>query len=180
MDGDDGRDDERVLTGIRSVLANAVDRLTLADARDEALATFVPPRRVLLIRKNAAMVPAGRVWRLGVFLLGRDGTLYATGSTTRAVPPGHVGYQSVSAENRREHRAAAFRGPFATGETVNFDAAAIDLEADTLRSTAGPLFLHGNRALVRWSPSAHDDTAVEFGAYLAERVSLLIDPPEGA
>jgi hypothetical protein len=84
----DEREDERIVAAIREVLARAVDRLAAAGARDEALATFVAPRRVLLFTKDAGLVPVGRVWRLGVFLLGRDGILYETGATTRAVEPG--------------------------------------------------------------------------------------------
>lgn len=166
------------MADIREVLARAVDRL--AAARDEALATFVAPRRVLFFTKDAVMVPVGRVWRLGVFLLGRDGTLCETGATTRAVEPGRAGYQSLSAESRRGYRAAALKGPFARGETVNFDAAVIDLEPGSLRASTGPLFLRGDRAMVRWNASAGDDAAIDFDAYLADRVSLLLHPPEGA
>ncbi len=173
-------DDEGIVSGIRATLDDAVDRLATAGARDEALATFVPSRQVLLFTKKARMIPLGRAWRLGVFLLARDGTLHATGSITRAVAPGHPGYQSVSAENRREHRAAAFRGPFIPGEPVNFDVAVIELDAASLRSSRGPLFLRDKTPLVRWSPTVADDTAVRFDAYLEDRVSLLLNPPEGA
>lgn len=119
------------------------------------------------------MVPLGRVWRLGVFLLGVDGTLYATGHTTRAVDPKHPGYQSISAEERRDYRAAAFRGAFATGETVNFDAELIarDVEAES------PLVLRGGQALVRWRANAPDDALAPFASYLAERVELLLVRP---
>jgi hypothetical protein len=173
-------DDERITAALRAHLAAAVSQLEAAGARDEALARYEPSRKVLLFTKKPAMVPLGRVWRLGVFLLDSNGILYATGSTTRAVAPGYPGYQSLSAENRREHRAAAFRGPFARGETVNFDAAPLDLDAAALRSSRGPLFVRDDTPVVRWSPSAGDAAAVPFDAYLGERVSLLVDPPEGA
>lgn len=163
---------------MRDILIAAANRLQAAGAHDEALAQFVPPRRVMvLFTKDASFVPIGRVWRLGVFLLDADGVLFETGSTTRAVPPGYPGYQSVSTEHRRDYRAAAFRGPFARGETVNFDAAEIDLSPESLRSSTGPLFLRGDTAVVRWMATARADTAVELGAYLAERVTLLIDRP---
>lgn len=168
------------MAGIREALDDAVDRLATAGARDEALAMFVPSRQVLLFTRKARMVPLGRVWRLGVFLLARDGTLHATGSITRAVAPGYPGYQSVSAESRREHRAAAFRGPFQAGEPVNFDASVIELDVASLRSSADPLFLRDDTPLVRWSPTAGDEAAVPFDAYLEDRVSLLLNPPEGA
>jgi hypothetical protein len=172
--------DDPVIERLRSELAAAVAALEQGGARDEALAEFVPPRRVLLVNRQAAMRPVGRAWRLGVFLLDRSGTLHAVGATTRAVPPGYPGYQSVSAEHRRDHRAAAFRGPFDEGETVNFDAHEILLDAEILRTSTGPLFLRGDAAFVRWSATATDDAAIPFEKYLAERVELLIHPPEGS
>ncbi|AMB60459.1 hypothetical protein AWU67_09370 [Microterricola viridarii] len=165
-----------MLAVIGRALAEAVQSLRRADAATEALARFEPPRRrALLFTREAQMVPIGRVWRLGVFLLGTDGTLYATGHTTRAVDPRHPGYQSVSAEERRGFRAAAFRGPFERGETVNFDAEPILLDAEVLRSSVGALVLRDDSALVRWSPTAPDDALRPFAGYLAERVGLLLD-----
>lgn len=173
-------DDAAITDSIRQSLTGAVDRLRAADARDEALAIFVAPRRVLLFTRDASFIPLGRVWRLGVFLIDREGTLYQAGSTTRAVPPGYPGYQSNSAEERRGHRAAAMKGPFSPGETVNFGAQVIDLDIDTLRASPGPLFVADDRPLVRWNASATVDTSVPFDSYLAERVDLLIHPPEGS
>jgi len=172
--------DEQLAAGIRHALDRAVESLTAAGARDEALATYVAPHKVLFFTKDAALATAGRVWRLGVFLLGRDGTLYATGTTTRAVEPGRAGYQSESAEERRAYRAAALRGRFAKGETVNFDAPVIATDAQSLGESAGPLFLRDGRALVRWNIAVADELAIDFDAYLAERVGLLVDPPGGA
>lgn len=173
-------DDAAFIDGIRGSLDAAVDRLREADARDEALAIFVPRRRVLLFTKDASLIPLDRVWRLGVFLLDHEGALFETGSTTRAVAPGYPGFQSHSAEERRGYRAAAVKGPFRPGETVNFGATLVDLEMEALRDSPGALFVADDTALVRWNPSATADTAMEFHAYLNERVSLLIDPPEGA
>jgi hypothetical protein len=132
-----------------------------------------------LFTKKAAMLPIGRVWRLGVLLLDADAQLYVTGSTTRALEPGRPAYQSLSAEQRREYRAAAFRGRFARGETVNFDAVPLVLDPAELRLSTGVLFVRDNRALVRWSVSA-PDASVDLEAYLSDRVGLLLDPPEGA
>lgn len=180
-DESDESDDEAVIAGIRRTVARAVERLAAAGSPEETVATFVPAHRVMLLfTKGPALVPAGRAWRLGVFLLDRAGTLYRAGSSTRAVEPGRAGHHSVSAEQRREYRAAAFAGPFARGETVNFDAVPIDLDPDSLQAASGALFISGGRALVRWNPSADDTTAIGFDAYLAERVGLLADPPEGA
>lgn len=175
-----GVDDEQIASDVRKLLAAAVLQLAEAEARDEALARYRPERRVLLIPRPSAMEPVARVWRLGALLLARDGRLFATGSITRASPPGRSGYQSQSAEVRREYRAAAFRGPFQPGEAVNYDAEPIGLDAEALRGSTGPLFLRGEEAVVRWSPVAGDDTAIPLGSYLADRVDLLLHPPQGA
>lgn len=167
--------EEAVVDDIRRSVETTVARLRAADARTEALAEFVPRRRMLaLFPKAAHFIPLGRVWRLGVFLLGPDGILFAVGSTTRAVPPGYPGFQSISAEERRGYRAAAFAGDFEPGETVNFGARAIELTTDALREDSGPLFIADGQPLVRWNPSA--PAASAFDAYLTERVELLIQP----
>lgn len=159
---------------VEAAVADAVLELTAAGARTEALARFEPARRrALLFTAEPRMVTLGRVWRLGVFLLGVDGQLYATGHTTRAVDPRHPGYQSVSAEERRGYRAAAFRGPFETGETVNFDAEPIVLGDAPTGAGSWPLVVKGGRPLVRWSATASDDALRPFADYLAERVELL-------
>jgi hypothetical protein len=85
---------------------------------------------------------------------------------------------AVSTEERREIRAAAFRGPFPPGSTIDYDAPVIDLAA--LRDAPGPLFLRDDRVLVRWSLSAPDDAARDLAPYVAERVDLLLHPPQGA
>jgi hypothetical protein len=173
-------DDAHAVAAARALLERTAAELAAGVARDEALARFGPGRRLLGIGGRPAMTPLGRAWRLGVLLLGRDGTLYATGAITRAIEPGHPGHVAVSAEQRREVRAAAHRGPFAEGETVNYDAEPIDLEPDALRRATGPVFLRDGRLLVRWSASASDDAAAPFERYLAERADLLLHPPERA
>ncbi|WP_348789378.1 hypothetical protein [Leifsonia sp. NPDC080035] len=171
-------EDERAVAGVRAALADAAQALTAAGARDEALAEYVPARRTLLIPRDPVLRPAGRVWRLGVLLLDARGGLRATGRLVRATPPGRTQYISVSAETRRAYRAAAERGHFRDGETVNFDAPPIELTVDALSASDGPVLLRDGRALVRWSAAAQQP--VDFHAYLAERVELLADPPEGA
>ena len=172
--------DERAVAEIAVLVSAAVERLRSAGARQEELATFIPRQRRMLITREPVLQPVGRVWRLGVLLLDADGALRATGAITRATEPGRPAYQSQSAETRRAYRAAAQRGHFAPGATVNYDAEPIELTAAALRSTGGPLFVRDGRALVRWSPTATDADAVEFARYLAERVDLLVSPPEGA
>ncbi|HEV7622537.1 MAG TPA: hypothetical protein VGO26_00255 [Amnibacterium sp.] len=168
------------LAEARDLVRRTAAELAAAGARDEALAEYVPARRVLLVDRPARMLPVGRVWRLGVLLLAPDGSLLATGGITRAVEPGHPGHVAASVEDRREHRAAAFRGPFARGETVNYDAVPIRLDAAALREAPGPLLLRDGQVLVRWSASLGDDAAAPFAPYLTERADLLLHPPEGA
>jgi hypothetical protein len=165
---------------VRDLLWGLARTLEAKGARDEALAEFVPAHRVLGIPRQAALKPVGRVWRLGVLLLDREGLPRATGGITRAVPPGHPGHVAVSAEQRREVRAAAFRGRFPPGETVNYDTQPIELTAASLTTTTGPLFLADGKALVRWSVSAPDEAAAGLEPYLRERVDLLLHPPQGA
>lgn len=170
--------DEEAVERIRSALAEAVRRLTEAGARDEALAEFVGRRRTFGIPREPVLRQIGRVWRLGVLLLASDGGLRATGQLVRAAPPGRTQYISVSAETRRAFRAAAERGHFDDGETVDFDAPPIELTAEALRASRGPLLLRDGLPLVRWSASS--EQTVDFHAYLDERVELLAHPPEGA
>ena len=174
------RTDEEAVARIHAAIREAVTTLTASGARQEALAEFVPARRTLGIRREPALRRIGNVWRLGVFLLDDAGTLRATGTLVRATPPGRPQYQSQSAEHRRALRAAAQRGHFREGETVDFDAPPIDLDPEGLRASTGPLFLRDGRALVRWSAAADDAHARDFGDYLGERVDLLAHPPEGA
>lgn len=166
------------MTDAEALLVATAARLRAAGARDEALAELVPAHRRLGIPIRAKLRPAGRAWRLGVLLLDQDGGVHATGRVTRAVPPGHPGHVAVSQEQRREVRDAAFRGPFAVGESVNYDTARIDLAA--LDGAAGPLFARDGRPLVRWSVSAGDDAARDLEPYLAEQAELLLHPPQGA
>ena len=168
--------DAEAIEAARAALAGAA--AGLAGTPDEAVADYEPGRRRLGIPRPARLRPVGRAWRLGVLLLSGNGTVRATGAVTRAVPPGHPGHMATSTEERREVRAAAFRGPFPQGSTIHLDAPVIDL--DGLRGATGPLFLRDDRVLVRWSLSAPDDAARELAPYLAERVDLLLHPPQGA
>jgi hypothetical protein len=165
---------------VRALLAAAAARLSAAGARDEALAEYLGRRRVLLIPREPVMRPIGRVWRIGVLLVDATGSAFATGSTTRAIDPGRRGYTSESARDRAEDRAAARRGRFPEGETVNFGWRRLDLDEDALRASNGPLLLVDDVPQVRWSVGRGGTSMTELGAYLDDRVSLLIDPPRGA
>jgi hypothetical protein len=171
--------DEEAVDRARVLLGGAATRLAAAGVADEAVAAFEPASRRFGIVRRARLRPLGRGWRLGVLLLATDGTARATGAVTRAVPPGHPGHMAASTEERREIRAAAFRA-FPAGATVNYDAPVIDLTPQGLAGGTGPLMVRDGRVLVRWSLSAGDDAARDLEPYLTERISLLIDPPQGA
>lgn len=176
--------DEEAVAALRAAIGEIVAMLREAGAREESLAIYQERRRSLLIAREPVLRSAGRVWRLGVVLLDREGGLHATGTIVRATEPGRPQYVSVSAETRRAYRAAAERGRFRDGETVNFDAEPVLLEVGSLREAAatgrGPLFLRDGRVLVRWSAAVADADAREAVGYLRERADLLADPPRGA
>jgi hypothetical protein len=170
-------DEERAVDALREVLRRAVSRLESADAHDEALAEYVEARRVLLVQRNAVLRPVGRAWRLGALMLGHDGALYATGAIVRAREAGVRNYQSQSAEERRDLRAAALRGKFSPGETVNHGWREIPLDAASLRSGEGPvLFAPDGSLVVRWNAALGDGAVRDVAAYVDERVRLLVDP----
>ncbi len=165
----------------QELLDAAAGRLRDAGVRDEALGEYVEPRAVLGIRREPTIRSLGRVWRVGALLIGSSpetsGRVWATGSITRVTDPGRSQYQSVSAEVRRAYRAAAAKGHFADGDTVNHGATPLPLDA-TLVDGAGALSVVDGVPLVRWSAAA--GATVPLEDYLADRVGLLVDPPRGA
>ncbi|WP_168209167.1 hypothetical protein [Agromyces intestinalis] len=172
---------------VQALVAQAAERLHAAGARDEALAEFVASRRVLGIPRAERMSRAGRVWRLGVLLVTPEGDLRGTGRVVRAEPEARRSITANAVAEQRAYRAAAVRGGFRAGETVNFDTVAIDLDELTRSRASGPLVLDGSGddsgegedVFVRWSPT--DPTALApFARYLHERVELLAHPPTGA
>ena len=170
------------LTAVAAAITSAVERLSAVHARTETLAELRVSRRIGPVRRAPKFVPVAEVWRLGVLLLAADphgnGQLFATGSVTRAREPRHPNFTSVSGEERREVREAARRAGFATGQTVDYDAVPLPLD-DTL-GTIGPLVLRDGELFVSWNASRSPDSLTPFAAYLAERVELLADPPQGA
>lgn len=171
------------LSRAATACAQAVSELQAAEVATEALAEYVPPHRKMLIMRAATMRPIGAVWRIGSLLLGTGGELYAVGRATRAAERGRPGYQSLSREERRELAAAALRGGFAAGETVNYDAEPIPLAPDTPETLAslthaiGPVGYADNELRVRWRAGAPLDGAPPLASFLSERVSLLVAPP---
>lgn len=161
--------------GLSEVLARTVDALEAGGVRDEALAILRPPaRRFLVFASPAVMVPAGRAWRLGVLLLDRHGRVFGTGKVTRAIEPKRgVTDRSPAADRRRADELAAFRGPFAEGEVVNYGFWDIDLDTTSLQGGSGPLFIDAGTVLVRRDPNQPGGGVSRLDSYLAERVSLL-------
>ena len=144
---------------LAGLIARTIETLRELDAPQESLATM-KLRRFL----PAKLVPRGRAWRLGVLLVGSDGTLYSTGTVTRAIEPLRgVANKSEEAEARRELRRAAVRGGFAEGETINLDASPLTLGT-------GPLTEHDGVIMIEWSPG---NPPRPLDAYLADRLSLL-------
>ncbi|KRC61269.1 hypothetical protein ASE14_10215 [Agromyces sp. Root81] len=168
-----------VLQALAAAASAAAAELGRHAARDEALAEYVPERRTLGIPRAARMTPLGRVWRLGVLLVDADGRLFATGRVVRAERPARRSTPAAAIAEQRAYRAAAVKGGFAEGETVNFDASPVD-PAELVRSGAsGPLVVVGDELFVRWSP-AQPDALTPLDRYLADRVELLANPPSGA
>lgn len=160
-----------------AALDRAVGELSAADAPDEALAEWMPRRRLLGVPRAPVLRARGRVWRLGVLLLGRDGELYAAGVTTRVTEPGRPQNLHGSVEQRRAHRAAALRAGYRVGDVVNHAATPIRWDARALSDPDGRVVLRGDTVWVRWSRVGEP---VPFEDYLAERIVLLEHPPEGA
>ena len=148
-------------------------------ARDEALAEYVPERRTLGIPRAARMMPVGRVWRLGALLVTADGRLLATGRVVRAERPVRRSTPAAAIAEQRAYAAAAVKGGFAEGETVNFGAEWVDPVELEASGASGPVVVVGGDALfVRWSP-AQPDALTSLDRYLADRVELLVNPPSG-
>lgn len=149
-------------------------RLSAADARLEALAEWVPERKVLgLIRRGPTLRRAGEAWPLGVLLLARDGRLFGLGTATRARPASRVGYVAESARKRDELRMLAAKAGFTAGEALHIDPVPVEASALAAGSPSGPVLPGPDGVLlVRWSPAGGVDPR-DLAAYLAERAELL-------
>ena len=153
-----------------AALAATVAELDGTGAADEALAVLREGRGISVLRGQPRMMPVGRAWRLGVILLDRSGGLYATGEITRAIEPMvAVTNRSAAAEQKREYRRAAARGPFTEGETINHEFTPIDLAPDALRAGSGPLSLGDNDEILVQLASG---SRIPLEGYLADRVAL--------
>ncbi|MCH1883289.1 hypothetical protein [Agrococcus sp. ARC_14] len=162
---------ERALETLRAT----AEVLAAAGARDEALARYEEPKPVLgMIPRRPTMRPIGRAWRMGAVLLARDGSVWATGVSTRVAEPGRPQHHTASVEIRRAYRAAAIQGGFPVGETVNHGIEPIAID-ERLIGGHGPLFVRDGEAWVRWGT----DAPVSLARYLDDLADLLVHPPAG-
>jgi hypothetical protein len=151
-------------------------RAALADVPRESLGELRAPRRVLGIPRAERIVPAGTAWHLGVLLL-TDAEVLATGEIVRARQEAPRGFTAESQRRRAELAGAARRGGFAEGQIVHIGWRMLDPGALARGEASGPLAVDGGVPSIRWSASGG---YVPLGAYLDERVSLLLSPPAGA
>ncbi|MEY2849846.1 MAG: hypothetical protein RI885_2513 [Actinomycetota bacterium] len=162
-------DDAALADLLRATLARAVDSLVERGIHDESVAELRPARKIALFTKPPVMAPLGRAWRLGVFLLDREGGLRATGSITRVAEAGHPTGLSSSVEKRRDARLAATRGRFPPGEVVNFEVGEVRTDAAAIRSGVGPIILVDDVLRVRLPTGG----TMALEAYLADRMSVM-------
>ncbi|BDI22674.1 glutaminase [Herbiconiux sp. L3-i23] len=149
-------------------------RLDDAGARTEALARLGRRRRILGVGGGPVFEPLGRVWRLGVLLLGTDGALHAAGAVTRAAEERQHGWTAVSAAERSAVRALAAQ-TFPVGETVNYETRPLRTAVDDSGALDAPLRIVDGEVRVEWAPGQHP---VDLAAYLRERAELLLVHPE--
>ncbi|GAA5212606.1 glutaminase [Microbacterium kyungheense] len=155
---------------VPELLDDARARLAEAGAPREALGELVAPRRILGLARAPRIERRGSAWHLGALLLTDDAVL-ATGEIVRARQEARRGYTAESQRQRSELAAAARRGGFAEGETVHLGWRVLQPDAPD-----APLALQDGIPSIRWSAAGG---LMPLDAYLAERVSLLIDPPAG-
>ncbi|WP_316309425.1 hypothetical protein [Clavibacter michiganensis] len=166
-----GDDDARAAAAdLVELLRATVAELRARRAPDEALAEVRAKRSFGPIKRQPAMVPVGRAWRLGVLLLSADGSLRRTGSITRAVEPTRSQGLDSGVEARKEARRQAVRA-FEEGDAVDYDWKPIALDAASLARGSGPLSLRGREIRVQWGPAAHETRSLD--AYLADRIEVL-------
>ena len=150
---------------LTELLTRTVTTLEAGKARDEALGAWKPTRK--FIPSQPTLVPVGRAWRLGSLLLSRDARLFRTGSVTRAIQPKEfLADKSLAAEARRDEQRAAARGPFFTGDIVNFDFEELHLgDPDrALHLDADGHIIYRERV-----------DELRLDRYLADRAQLLVD-----
>jgi hypothetical protein len=164
----------------RAVLGWARTQLVTLSPPSEQLAELIVPNRFLGIRRSGRLRRRGEVWRLGIFLMDANGNLFRAGETVRAENLPHTDHNSAYKAERREIAYLAFRAGYSPGTVVNFRAARIDVDVDSLSNPTSPLFVRGRGVAVRWRIGAPDVEAVLLNDYVAERLDLLLNPPVGS
>ena len=158
---------------LHTLLETTVARLEAAGIRDESLGVWKRSRGVLGLGASDSLVPAGRAWRLGVLLIGRDGALYSTGEVTRALQPGRAAVnRSATGEERRVIRAIAARGNFPRGETINHGWQPIAVDEASLLAGTGPLRVRDGMIVIRFDAGELGTAPID--RYLEDRVSILL------
>jgi hypothetical protein len=159
---------------VSELLEATIARLRAAGVPVETLAVLKHSRGVLGLGASDSLVPVGHAWRLGVLLLGHDGSLYATGEVTRAVQPGRAAVnRSAAGEKRRAIRAMAARGNFPRGEVVNYDWQPIALDAASLSSGTQRVSIENGAVFVRFGDGELSTAPLE--RYLDDRVRILLE-----
>lgn len=152
---------------LRDLGARVAERLDAAGVPDEQLAELDPPRRIGPVTRRARFRGVGRAWRLGAVLVGRDGSMWATGAVTRAVEPRPFGSDKTLAGNeRRELQHLAARA-FRTGDTVNHGHRELTIGAADDTVTV----VDRDGRLILRLPNAD----VDLAEYLDDRVQLAVD-----
>jgi hypothetical protein len=174
------QDDLAAFSETRSVLSWVVTQLDRLEPPLEQLGGYIPSSSFLGLTRRAKMRNLGQVWRLGIFLMDRNGLFLRAGDSTRVVETSHIEHVSAYRTERHQLMDAAFRGGFPTGSVVNFNTHPVLIDVDYLATPGSPLFTRGPHTFVRWRTGASDDEAMLFSDYMAERLELLINPPRGA
>lgn len=164
------------LAEARAALAAAAERLAAAGAAPEQLVVSVPAHRALwFIPRRESFRRTGEGFVLGALLATASGDVFAPGRIARASRQVLPGHQSESARARRELRQRLLDARLPEGTTVVIDSRPVPLDDPTaMAAERGPLVLREGHVLVRWLPTAADDTPRPLGAYLAERLDLAL------
>ncbi|MCF8546620.1 MAG: hypothetical protein K9G02_01715 [Microbacteriaceae bacterium] len=173
-------DVQAALEETRTVLSWIHEQLVASNLPLEQLGEYIAPSLVLGLPRRGRFVKIGEVWRLGVFLVGKEGTLFRAGETVRSESVQIASHNSAYKAERSEYAYAAFRAGYKPGTVVNFGASRINIDVESFASGTGPLFVRGRSTFVRWRRGIADDEAVLFKENMIERLGLLVNPPAGS
>ncbi len=173
-------DAQTALAEARAALAAAAERLAAAGAAPEQLVDTVPAHRALgFIPRRETFRRTGEGFVFGALLVTASGNVFAPGRIARASRQVLPGHQSESARARRELRQRLLDARLPEGSTVVIDSRPLPLgDPAAMAAERGPLVLrdtaNGAAVLVRWMPTAGDDTLRPLDDYLAERLDLAL------